>query len=243
MNEHKWLNCTNVPPMLEFSVGKVSERKLRIFACACCRSIWHVLTKASGRKAVEVSERFADGVVSQRQLAKARRNAQRAWKTTNKAQPQAYGRSPDDGEAGSILIFAIAAAIESTDKNSLMAAWRASTCAAHSMGKNMAILAPDSYAREELAGRRKQYIRQCKLLRDIIGNPFHPVALDTAWKKRSIRALAQAIYDERTYERLSLLANVLEEAGCHDAEILDHCRQPGPHVRGCWVVDLVLGKE
>jgi hypothetical protein len=80
-------------------------------------------------------------------------------------------------------------------------------------------------------------------LRDIFGNPFRPIALDSAWLTPKVVALAQAIYDDRAFDRMPELAAALEEAGCTNADILDHCRQPGEHVRGCWVVDLLLAKE
>ena len=81
------------------------------------------------------------------------------------------------------------------------------------------------------------------ILRDIFGNPFRPVAFDPAWRTSTAVGLAEAIYDERAFDRLPILADALQDAGCEDADILGHCRGDGPHVRGCWVVDLVLGKE
>jgi hypothetical protein len=63
------------------------------------------------------------------------------------------------------------------------------------------------------------------------------------WQDGTVPKLAQSIYDERTFDRLPILADALEEAGCDDTDILGHCRGPGPHVHGCWVVDLLLGKE
>lgn len=93
----------------------------------------------------------------------------------------------------------------------------------------------------------------CTLIHDIFGNPFRPVTIGPtwlAWNDRTIPKLAQAIYDERQLPsghfdagRLAILADALEEAGCANADILSHCRSPGPHVRGCWVVDLLLGKK
>jgi hypothetical protein len=80
-------------------------------------------------------------------------------------------------------------------------------------------------------------------VRDIFGNPFRPVTLDTAWPTPAARTLAQEIYDERAFDRMPELADVLARAGCGNVDILEHCRGPGPHVRGCWVVDLVLGKS
>ena len=84
---------------------------------------------------------------------------------------------------------------------------------------------------------------QADLLRDIFGNPFRPVTLNPAWRTGNVTALAQSIYDDRAFDRMPILADALEDAGCDNADILNHCRQPGEHVRGCWVVDLVLGKE
>jgi hypothetical protein len=81
------------------------------------------------------------------------------------------------------------------------------------------------------------------LLRDIFGNPFRPVAFDPAWRTEAAAGLARGIYEERAFERLPILADALQDAGCEHADILAHCREPGTHVRGCWVVDLVLGKE
>jgi hypothetical protein len=84
---------------------------------------------------------------------------------------------------------------------------------------------------------------QASLLRDIAGNPFRPVTISPTWQTANVVAIAQAIYDERGFDRLPILADALEDAGCTNVEILEHCRAGGEHVRGCWVVDLLLGKE
>jgi hypothetical protein len=91
---------------------------------------------------------------------------------------------------------------------------------------------------------------QCALIREIFGNPFRPAAIAPAWQTPTILALAQAAYDNRTLPaggldpaRLAVLADALEEAGCDNADILSHLRSPGPHVRGCHALDLLLGKE
>ncbi len=81
------------------------------------------------------------------------------------------------------------------------------------------------------------------MLREICANPFRPVTFDLAWRTSTITALAQQMYDSRDFTPMPILADALQDAGCENADILTHCRGPGPHVRGCWVVDLVLGKE
>jgi hypothetical protein len=85
------------------------------------------------------------------------------------------------------------------------------------------------------------------ILRDIFGNPFQPPPrIDPAWLARNdgtVRKLAEAIYEGRSFDRLPILADALEEAGCEDAELLGHLRGSGPHAKGCWALDLVLGKR
>jgi hypothetical protein len=81
------------------------------------------------------------------------------------------------------------------------------------------------------------------LVRDVFGNPFRPVEIDSQWRTTNVAALAQTIYEERAFERMPILGDALEESGCDNTDILNHCRQPGEHVRGCWVVDLLLGKS
>jgi hypothetical protein len=81
------------------------------------------------------------------------------------------------------------------------------------------------------------------LLRDIVGNPFRPVVLDSHWRTANVIGLAQSIYAERAFDLMPILADALEDAGCDNTDILIHCRQAGKHMRGCWVVDLALGKE
>ena len=83
-----------------------------------------------------------------------------------------------------------------------------------------------------------------RLLRDIFGPlPFSSVGVNPHWLNPEVQHLAQAIYDDRSFDRLPLLADALEDVGCNAADILDHCRQPEPHVQGCWVIDLLLNKE
>jgi hypothetical protein len=96
--------------------------------------------------------------------------------------------------------------------------------------------APRPLARQERAA-------QCDLLRDVFGNPFRPAANDNSWRTADTVGLARAIYEDRAFDRLPLLADALMDAGCDDEVVVAHCRDRGPHVCGCWVVDWVLGKD
>jgi hypothetical protein len=95
----------------------------------------------------------------------------------------------------------------------------------------------------EVGNERKQ---QARLVRCVFANPFRPVSSDPAWllwNGGTAPKLAQGIYDDRAFDRLPVLADALEDAGCTRAEVLGHLRDPGPQVRGCWVLDLLLGKS
>jgi hypothetical protein len=214
MNEAEWLACADPQPMLEFLQGSASDRRLRLFCCACCRRVWDALTEAASRAAVEVGERYADGLASPEERAAAEAAAEAV--AFNEAQRR-------EEEVPHVTQAALVAVSETVDAT-IWAAWAASEAA------------------QVPAEERR---RQCDLLRDLF-SPFRPVAASTAWlawNDGTVRKLAQAIYDARAFERLPILADALEEAGCDNADILSHCRGSGPHARGCWPVDLLLGKE
>lgn len=106
-----------------------------------------------------------------------------------------------------------------------------------------ALLHPQ-YARTiSLIGFGPDYEHLCPWIRDIFGNPFRPISFDPSWRTSTAVAIAQSMYDSRDFGPMPLLADALQDAGCEVPEIIDHCRGPGPHVRGCWVVDSVLGKS
>jgi hypothetical protein len=100
-------------------------------------------------------------------------------------------------------------------------------------------------ARAGLAERvnEVQQVPQCELLRDIFGNPFREGGVEPRWLSRKLLKLSSSMYDARSFDRMPELGDLLERAGCSDADLLGHCRFPGEHVRGCWVVDLLLGKK
>jgi hypothetical protein len=96
---------------------------------------------------------------------------------------------------------------------------------------------------ERAAAISAEATAQAQVASDIFGNPFRPIAVDPRWRTSTVLALADGIYADRAFDRMPILADALEEAGCDSADVLAHCRGDGSHVRGCWVVDLLLGKE
>jgi hypothetical protein len=95
----------------------------------------------------------------------------------------------------------------------------------------------------EALGKSSECKVQAEMLRDIFGNPFNPVILDPKWQTSNVIDLARTIYEDRAFDQMPILADALMDAGCYSEVLLDHCRQIKSHVRGCWVIDLLLGKE
>ena len=213
--EDNWLRGADPSRMkrLKGVQQRFTQRKLRLFVCACSRSLWGVLVDERSRRAVEVAEEYADGRATREQLKAAKEAASKAEEKAARLAEKAHDDYPHSAAT---------------------AAW---------LGTSETIKQPPyAVARREM---------QCDLLRDVIGNPHRPLpALEPRWLTRDVRALAKAAYEERALPagtlgraRLALLADALEDAGCDDADILAHLRSKGRHVRGCWAVDGLLGKE
>jgi hypothetical protein len=190
-----------------------SPRKLRLFVCACCERIQHLFVDERSKQAVEAAARWADGKLSAKEL-----------------------------KAKHVAAFAI-------KKSQLKgtAFWAARAAAQCALPRKSWVVNTAFCVRiaiSQLRERQHEEERyQCDLIRDIFGNPFAPVIADPSWFRSSVTQLAEAIYEERAFDRMPILGDALEDAGCTNADMLMHCRQPAQHVRGCWVVDLVLGRK
>ncbi len=189
MTEAEWLTCADPMPMLEFLRGKVSDRKLRLFAVACLRANDPKLGSA-GLQMEEEVDRLCE-------------------------LQEVPLLDPQNRTVGSVR---------------LETAFFAALDAVRFVGK-----------------------RRGSILRDVMSNPFRPSPplppAVLAWNDRTIPRLADAIYEDRKMPegtldtaRLAILADALLDAGCEDEDLIAHCRQPVAHVRGCWAIDLIMGK-
>jgi hypothetical protein len=215
VTEAEWLVATDPESMLECVEGKASERKLRLFTVACCRRVWPNTGK-HGRRAVEVAERYADGQTTERELKDAEHVASHRPYAGDDA-ARAACMSKQGFSIGQVALVAILA------------------------------VGPQ-------AAQAAERIAQTRTLRCIFGNPLRPapegVSVHGSWRGNAVTQIARAAYEECRLQdgtldpsRLVVLADALEDAGCTDSDLLGHVRSPGPHVRGCWAVDLVLGKS
>jgi hypothetical protein len=230
MIEAEWLCCTDPLEMLAFLGDRASDRQLRLLLVGHCRRSWHLLSPGS-RASVEVAERFADGGASAAELLEADYSAD-SWMLPEDDRCQEIEA---ELQVPSLLPDEVARLREQLERQSgrLHAAMRARSCC----------LPPDmirGLGRGELVGGLELF---AAILRDLIGNPFRTISVDLGWLvwgDAVVPGIARAIYDGHDFERLPILGDALEEAGCQDAEILAHCRGPGPHVRGCWVLSRFL---
>jgi hypothetical protein len=206
MTEQDWTYCIDPGAMERFLQQKTSARKARLYACACCRHIWEVMTDARSRHAVEVAEAYADGRATAEQLRLAHTGA-------------------DEAAFNYIYDVLNMAEIASSDHLEL-SGYIAATAANHAPGDNL--------------------VPYCDFLRCIYGNPFRHQEVGRQageWRRGAVWHLARAVDQLADFTILPILADALEDVGCTDPEVLGHCRGIGPHVRGCWVIDLLLDKE
>jgi hypothetical protein len=190
--------------------------------------------------AVEVSERYADGEANLGELLAARIKAKAAYAPYFN-QVSRLGSPSVEGVAALASVFA-------TYRNhgySQRTAGSAETAVYLSSGGCHRWLFEGGTDLTEVP-HSVEVAAQVALLHDLFGNSFRPSTLDPtvlAWNGGTVPKLAQAIYDERRFADLPILADALEEAGCSNPDVLAHCRSDGPHVRGCWAVDFLLGKS
>lgn len=242
MTEAEWPTCADPQPMLRFLDGTAGDRKLRLFVFGCVRRLWHLVPTEPLRHAIETSERHADGLAGRDELGAAIAGAHRARPSRNDVARAAYIAArylPGQVDWWSVVTHTAHAAAG--------AAVPDVPPAAHSYfdGEQYVTvdvpMSPPRAARSAL--RDAEYAAHADLLRDIFGNPFRPASFDPSWLTAGVTSLARTIYDGRAFDRMPELADALERAGCTDADVLGHCRGAGPHVRGCWAVDLILGMQ
>jgi hypothetical protein len=236
----------------------ISERRLRLFAYACCARVEHLLPVDQARSLLLASEAYADGCIGDTELEAAERSCEAAIRREGQS-PTPWLRYEHEAVAAVTLVHRTEAVPGRL--GAIMAAGRARAGAAvwrrhvDSLGGVLRVKPEEFAPLEEVvrtcdrfflsSERAAEAARQAELLRDIVGNPFRPVHAEPdwlAWHDGVIVRLAQTIYDGRRFQDLPVLGDALEDAGCTDVEILSHCRGGGLHVRGCRVIDILTGR-
>jgi hypothetical protein len=236
----------------------VSERKLRLFVCACVRRIAHLLPLDEHRQLLARAETFAEGEIDGFDLEKAEQECDFAVHARLKAGSRWLGHERD-AIAAVHMVHRTEAAGRLGSLASATLAWAGARVwerYVQSLGGVLRVR-PAEFAPLEavvrtcdrpylLAECAAETARHAELLRDIVGNPFRasePEPYWLFWNNGVVAEIAQAIYDGQRFEEFPILADALEDAGCQDTNYLSHCRSSTLHARGCWVIDRLLGKE
>ena len=243
MTEGEWLECTDPTPMLEFLRERASERKLRLFSCACCRTVWDMLADERSRRGLEAAECHAD---NPGHLAEDDEVLERCFEAmadaSGDSESAEFGHTKWHAATTSahciLLPFRWLDALDASRETR-----QAESCYLFETVHNgVAVPFPEPEISDGSA--------HSALIRCIFGNPFCPITINPIWLTPPVASLAQSAYDERIMplgeldsDRFAVLSDALEEAGCDDTAILNHLRSPGPHVRGCWAVDLLTGRS
>jgi hypothetical protein len=216
MTKEEWLAATDPKPMMKSREGKASNRKLRLFLVASARIVWEQIPQGEMQDAVNESERFADSQTTSDGINDYRGRFYRYVMMGATKEQYDWSHSPDKKP-----IFTLFRMTTYTDPMvqtlSANENWHTGIVAYHPFLPS--------------------------LLRDIFGNPFRPITFHTEWRTPTVLALATGIYEEKAFDRMPILADALQDANCSNEDMLNHCRGPGPHTRGCFAIDLILGKE
>jgi hypothetical protein len=246
MTEAEWLACADPRPMvLHLGRQPAGERKLRYFAFACVRRMWDEVPAEPLKRAIEAGERHADGLIDEHELGAAITAANRARPSRHPVARAAYdaARYTPVGDFSGVHWDSVTMLLARAAASRAVRNVPPTTYMYVEGGNVVTVKVPMNRARRKWEARRDaESAAQCDLIREVFGNPFRPVTPDPAWRTPAVVALAETIYNGRAFHRLPDLAAALERAGCADADVLSHCRDRRPHVRGCWVVDLVLDR-
>jgi hypothetical protein len=209
-----WARESHPRELLEFVEDQIRGRKWRLFMCACARRCLDLMPGEFSRRAVAIGEAHADREASD--------DAMLAVASAAHTELNQHRRHPEAHTAGHVAV-----AVASLGGSHLFEVTLHLTECAATLGANE--VAEDAI--------------QADFIRDIFGNPFRPVTFNPVWRTDTALSLARTMYEAREFSAMPILADALQDAGCDNAGILDHCRDAAQvHVRGCWVVDLVLGK-
>lgn len=225
MTESQWLASTEPKKLLKYLHKRSSERKRRLFAVACCRRAWQHFKGGVCHGCLQTAEQYADGLTSGAELLQAETEALEAFTLCRDA-----GDEP--GTAATDAVYAATCSGVGWD------------FAEVASSRTVAAVVAATSRDQAKAAKAAEVAAQVALVRDVFGNPFRPVKLNPQWLTATVTAIARGIYDDRSFSQLPILADALQDACCDRDELLSHFRDPAAtHVRGCWALDLALGRE
>lgn len=260
MDEEPWLRATKPQPLLSYlrSTHRLSPRKERLFASAACRRVSTLLVHEASRSALLNAERYAEGLLEPAERSVFFQRAEEVWVCLGDSYNSTILDPENEYDAAIITAGAHRLAIAAAAGSAACAIAEGETNAGVDYAPDWAVEAagwmtvPDGVEYADKEAEAAERAAQTDLLRDIFGPlPFREVQFNPSWRSPTVLALATAAYEERDLPsghldntRLAMLADCLEESDCDNQEVLAHLRQQGAvHVRGCFVLDLILNRE
>jgi hypothetical protein len=223
MTEAEWLAFDETEQRAAL-VGIASERKLRLFVAACLRDALPAVSTPDCREIVAMNEEWAEHPFPDAKWLDRRRSVRRSSELEASFVERVLhaGLHPDPGSAAAGTAWSSAVLLACTGT-----------------GSGWTPIWTDQWSETRNSTAQRQYQFAC----DIFGNSLRPVLFAPEWRTDTAVALARTMYESRDFSAMPLLADALQDAGCDTEDVLNHCREPGEHMRGCWVVDAVLNKE
>ena len=226
--------------MLNCQCEKGNDRKLLLFGVACYRQQIAVSTAPLADSVADATDAVADGLHDYQPI-------YRLWQEAENAVRKARKSYEMVGDGWEVLAYGFIAKILSVSTPGIsreQRATRATETVERVIGEVRKSAGDGQFGALRKQAERRAERSLAKLFREVVGNPFRPVAFDPAWRTTDVLLLARGIYEERAFDRMPILADALQDAGCDSDDILSHLRDTKQtHVRGCWALDLVLGKE
>jgi hypothetical protein len=219
--------------------SRTSRRKLRLLAATICRKWWEIPLDESSRVMLVAFEAVLNEEGSWEQFFAAVTRIGEAVQRGERTAISHMAMWDDTPHGVADLAMSVASAVANYVAGDSVAITCADATESDMVGWSFGGGPPDSLWQ---ASRNATEAEHAPLLREIIGNPFRSVDFSASWRTDTALSLARVMYESRDFSAMPILGDALQDAGCNDDAVLDHCRGEGPHVRGCWVCDLVLGK-
>jgi hypothetical protein len=223
MTEVDWDITEEPASLLSALRNSASQRKLRLFGILCCRQAWDFVTEPAPDRVLDAAERYADGALAESERCVAETEALDAYE-------RELERGDEFGLPVMDVVRLIGKAVYTADDATGVASY-------------VPVLARYGERASFQGISEDLQVEQCLYIRELFRNPFRPVSFSPEWRTDTAVLLARQMYEARDFSAMPILADALQDAGCDNADILSHCRDTSlAHVRGCWVIDLVLNK-